>query len=107
MTKRDQDDSRPIVTPWGQALDRLFRRWENVLYGQTLAEMCRRAKIERGEWWKILHQSKKGPSIEKMDALLDAMDATWNDWARFYTPLPREQVMRKAHHQGKRKPSAA
>lgn len=68
------------MTRWGVALEKLRKQWD--VRRNSIGELCRRAGIERSEYYRICHKSKLGPSAQKLDTLLRAMGYTWRDWAR-------------------------
>lgn len=76
----------PQLTPWGQALETLRTRWRAER--NTIGELCRRAGMERPEYYRICYQSTFGPSVRKLERLLHAMGYSWRDWAEVYGQTP-------------------
>lgn len=72
------------MTKWGLTLETLRKRWDpggTDPDRNSIGELCRRAGIERSEYFRICHKSKFGPSVSKVINLLHAMGYSWIDWA--------------------------
>ena len=67
-----------MPTVWGRALNQLRAK-----KGITQGELARRHIIGKDEYYRLCH-SKRGPTISTLDALLQGMGCTWQDWAIAY-----------------------
>ena len=63
------------LKPWGSALEHL-----REMRGLSKGDVCRKAGIERPEYRVICYKLTKGPSMDKVGALLKALGCTWTEW---------------------------
>lgn len=92
---------------WGEVLERL-----RVERGLSIGEICRRAPMERSQYYRICHGAKDGPSFMILDRLLKAMGCTWTEWGRTCDALQAGSASRRepvalpaAANEGRARPS--
>lgn len=68
-----------LVTKHGKALEALRERAH-----LSRGELCRALGWERSQYYRMCVKSKRGPTIEIMNRILNAMEMEWDDWAEAY-----------------------
>lgn len=67
------------IKSWGIALERLRED-----RGIAKTELCYRARMGLPEYRVICHELKKGPSVETLGRLLEALECSWGEWGNIY-----------------------
>lgn len=80
-------------TPWGKALEILRERRERESGGRySQYQLAKEANIPQSEYRNLLRRGVRGPSVTKIDALLRAMQYTWNDWGTEYETVLKQEA---------------
>lgn len=78
-----------MPTIWGRTLNQL-----RAGKGITQGELARRDIIRKDEYYRLCH-SKRGPTVATLDALLQGMGCTWQDWAIAYEDARKDKCAEK------------
>jgi transcriptional regulator with XRE-family HTH domain len=101
----------PAKTAWGKAFEVLRERVEarkrksGDLKGYSQYQLCKDADMAQSQYRKLLQEGVKGPQLQTMQKLLNAMEFTWKDWADTYKPMLVDQDLptskkKKKHARG-------